>query len=179
MSGNLRFSVTLLKYAVPAPLSYQHGAMLSQMLYELVSFHFSFCAEPWLRPHQERGAGSRGLTNILPTAGSSKGLLGNPDAVFIAVEAHDQFHLDLLVTIEITSVILLHIQKRSTVIRSAASQAGRRSPRSTRRVKVVAKLSQFKAEKSNRPVFSGGFHQVFLNFPQHESNVNLRVACQG
>ncbi|MHB8777604.1 MAG: hypothetical protein ACYC6R_07555 [Anaerolineales bacterium] len=31
------------------------------------------------------------------------------DAVFIAVEAHDQFHLDLLVTIEMTSVILLHI----------------------------------------------------------------------
>ena len=144
MSGNLRFSVTLLKYAVPAPLSYQHGAMLSQMLYELVSFHFSFCAEPWLRPHQERGAGSRGLTNILPTAGSSKGLLGNPDAVFIAVEAHDQFHLDLLVTIEITSVILLHIQKRSIAIRSAASQGGRRSP------KVVANLSQFKAEKSGR-----------------------------
>jgi hypothetical protein len=115
MSGNLRFSVALLKYAVPAPLSYQHGTMLSQMLYELISFHFSSYAEPWLRPHQERGAGSRGLTNILPTAGSSKGLpsrccaLGNPNAVFIAVEAHDQFHLDLLVTIEINCVILLHI----------------------------------------------------------------------
>ena len=48
MSGNLRFSVALLKYAVPAPLSYQHDTMLFQMLYELISFHFSFYAESWL-----------------------------------------------------------------------------------------------------------------------------------
>jgi len=38
-------------------------------------------------------------------------------------------------------------------------------------VKVAANLSRFKAEKSGRPVFSGGFRQVLLNFPQNESHV--------
>lgn len=102
MSGNLSFSVTPLKYGVFASLSYQHGAMFSQMFYELTSFHFSLYAKSWLTPRQESGAGTRGWTDILPTHRVlRKGLLGHPDAV--------PFHLDLLVTIEITSAILLHI----------------------------------------------------------------------
>lgn len=66
------------------------------------------------------------------------------DAVFVAVEAHDEFHLDLQTTIETTSVILLYIQAALHGHSQCRLPGGRRSP------KLAANLSQFKAKKSGR-----------------------------